>query len=156
MTKPVEKTIEMTKAQFQKWDDALCSGKFTQASGDYINMDDNGTITAYCCLAVLEKTLSGSISDKSESTPNNAFMKRHNITFRKENGDSTSTDKYGNDPYLGGNRTAINLNDDEGLSFKQIAQRLRARVKFISAKKKVVAKKATQIAAKKMAKKKKS
>lgn len=130
MTKPVAKTIEMTKKQFNAWIKHLTSGKIKQTQNGCL-IDSDG---AMCCLGVLEYACEGKV--EALGFPSDAFLKRNNIKFKDEIGDYTKDDDHnGNSPYLTGGY-ANELNDDEGLSFKQIAQRLKARVKFIPEKKK--------------------
>lgn len=141
MTKPVEKTIHMTKRQWEKWDKALRSGKIKQTTSCLIDQDG-----AMCCLGVLEHALEGKV-EADEGYPTRDFLDRNNIKFFNHNGcleyhhhENYDDDLYDDDgprsPWLTGGY-ANELNDDQGLSFKQIAERIKHRVKFIPEKKKV-------------------
>lgn len=85
-------------------------------------MIDNDT-GAMCCLGVLEYACEGKVT--SFGLPYKSFLKRNNIIFRNSLGDANGIVT----PFLTGG-TANHLNDVKGLSFKQIAQRLKSRVKF--------------------------
>jgi len=126
MTKPVIKTIEMTKMQHKAWDKHLRSGKIKQTQMEMKSSDG-----AMCCLGVLEFALEGKVRKKDVEFPSNSFLKKHNIKFYNENG--KPVDQSECSPFLGGGY-AHDLND-VGLSFKQIAQRIATRVKYIPEKK---------------------
>ena len=127
MTKPIAKTIEMTKAQWKAWDKHLRSGEIQQARSDMC--DPHGKM---CCLGVLEYALEGTVVDAENGFPSLYFLKKHNITFLNEDKSKPLPE---NSPYLTGGY-AHELTDDVGLSFKQIAARIKSRVKFIPAKRK--------------------
>jgi hypothetical protein len=131
MTKPIEKTIHMTKKLFNKWIANLTSGKIKQGTEELINADTG----AMCCLGVMEYSAEGTteFGDAGDNLPSMEWLKDHNVKFFTENGDENMA------PYLTGGE-AHELNDN-GMSFKQIAQRLKSRVKFIPEKKVVDKKK---------------
>lgn len=129
MTKPVKKTIEMTRSQWNSWDRNLRSGKIKQTRAGCL-IDEDG---AMCCLGVLEHAIEG-VVESHLGFPSPEFLKRNNIKFLDENGDQYEDDDEEKSPYLTGGY-AHQLNDDKGLSFKQIAQRLKSRIKFIKAEK---------------------
>ena len=86
-----------------------------------------------CCLGVLEYALEGKVCDKGEGFPSHKFLKRNNIKFYDDEGSLiTHSDRS---PYLTGGY-AHQLNDYTELSFKQIAQRIKSRVKYIPETKK--------------------
>lgn len=129
MTKRIEKTIEMTKAQWDKWEKHLYSGKIKQCES--ILIDREG---AMCCLGVLQFALEGKV-ERNSGYPSSSFMERNNIVFRDEWGNDLTSDGSGQiSPYCTGGY-ANQLNDELKLSFKQIARRLKSRVKFIKPKK---------------------
>lgn len=117
MTKPVEKTIEMKKSIATKWLKALRSGKIKQAEGTLIDADGS-----MCCLGVLEHICEGEV-EQGREMPSFKFLQRNKIKFINGNG------RVDTDPNLG-NDTASGLNDN-GFTFKQIANRLEKRIKYI-------------------------
>ena len=130
MTKPRAKTIEMTEAQWNAWEKHLYSGEIKQGKEMLIN--DKG---AMCCLGVLEYALEGKVEPKL-GFPSDNFLIRNNIRFKNVfDTDSLDSPNYPNSPYLT-DGYAHELNDISKLTFKQIAHRLKSRIKFIEPKEK--------------------
>jgi len=67
------KTIQMKRADWEKWDAALRSGKYKQCTG---MLSDGG---GYCCLGVLQMALDGQV--EPSELPSAAWLQRHGITF---------------------------------------------------------------------------
>src|SRR5690606_7207881 len=95
MTKPVIKTIEMTKKQHKAWDKHLRSGKIKQA-----HMEMESSDGAMCCLGVLEYALEGKVRKKDKNFPSQAFLDKHNIKFYNKIGEPVNHSQCS--PFLGG------------------------------------------------------
>lgn len=111
-----QKTIFMTREQWEKWDTALRSGKYKQTKGVLHNTNNGG----FCCLGVMQHCLTGWVEDRT--LPSTDWLDKHEIKFYDG--------LFGNNvPLLTEHNTASTLNDD-GMSFIEIADLIKQRVVF--------------------------
>lgn len=122
------KTIFMTKAQWEKWDKALRSGKYKQGK-DYLY---NEATEGYCCLGVLQKELSGEVErhagGASRSLPSVNWLNDNGIQFIPciiDDEVACAEDAYL--PELGSRAAVAN---DMGVSFVDIADAIKQAVQF--------------------------
>lgn len=114
------KTIYMKRADWEKWDSALRSGKYQQCEGTLTNGE------GFCCLGVLEQVLDGDVErdagwegcarkDREPfDIPSKPWLADHGITFlgKDPNAETPSTGGARN-PYLPKLGTsAASANDD--------------------------------------------
>ena len=119
-----KKTIFMTREQWEKWDEALRSGKYKQTEGG-LHLDGG-----YCCLGVLQKCLTGEVEDRG--TPSSAWLSHENIKFADSNGNTnTALDGYVvENPYLDELGESAAEANDNGASFTVIADAIKEAVQF--------------------------
>lgn len=111
-----QKTIFMTREQWEKWDEALRSGKYKQAKGVLHNTITGG----FCCLGVMQDCLTGEV--EARTLPSIEWLAEHGIAFHDGLFGKTV-------PLLTEHNTASTLNDD-GMSFIEIADLIKQRVEF--------------------------
>ena len=73
------KTIRMKRADWQKWDEALRSGRYVQGTGQLRKVDPLGQVR-HCCLGVLEAVLDGKV--EAQALPSPYWLKSHGIEFK--------------------------------------------------------------------------
>lgn len=120
------KTIRMRKEDHLKWDAALRSGEYKQASFTLYDPAKDG----YCCLGVLQHCLTGEI-EKDGSWPQNLptvpWLKKHNIRFDGGFGVTVLPQLL----HQGVWKTASHLNDTCQLSFEEIADLIKNHVEYV-------------------------
>lgn len=125
------KTIRMKKADWEKWDAALRSGKYLQGTGclRYEN--------AFCCLGVLQMCLDGAIQDNKgvldSQLPSLQWLSAHDIAF--DSLDHASGDAINRAPAIDirGEVDTAAMHNDDGKCFHDIADAIKDAVEFTDA-----------------------
>lgn len=128
------KTIKMKRADWEKWDEALRSGRYAQTAE---NLYHDGS---YCCLGVLQHSLTGHVEDNADELPSRGWLQRHGISFDSANTD-VARHVRGRTPYLPVlNGVASSANDfiddysgDHMFDFTAIADAIQDCVEFTDA-----------------------
>ena len=128
----------MPKAYLKKWLTALRSGEYVQGKGTLYHVEDDQP--KFCCLGVLQHCLTGGVEFEDTGIPQGfptmEWLKDYNIKFV----DEEDSDMYGEvvnieQPHFklsnGNYCSASDMNDNQGKSFKQIANILEKHIKGI-------------------------
>ena len=136
-----KKTITMPTALADKWFKVLRSGRYHQAykALENITEDYQGACIGYCCLGVMQKTISRKVEAQdgvSRNYPTRGWLESKNIIFHKaRSGKTIHKMEEELDPVIGKIRnryiTASDANDIYDLSFNEIADLLEACVEKI-------------------------
>ena len=125
------KTIEMRRADWEKWDAALRSGKYEQGVLSLETKDGK-----YCCLGVLQHCLAGGVERYLGGGPRRAltlptleWLRIHGIFFRSHLKEFTELSRAPSLLIDGAWRGADGAND-HGVSFVAIADAIKKVVKF--------------------------
>lgn len=124
------KTIFMKREQWEKWNKALRSGKYSQTEGLLHSPTDGG----YCCLGVLQKVLTGEVEfnplDRPRALPSRKWLDNNGIRFLNK---SRSCKTLYRDvcPYLPALGEEASVANDSGVSFTAIADAIKEAVEFI-------------------------
>lgn len=126
--RPKEKQYKLKPKVKKAWLEALRSGKFRQTTGYLCQMGGHGSHPKYCCLGVLEKVYGNADNEALDGRSDLAYDIAAELDLTQL-GALNSPVAYGKktrDAYHGGWEqakayTCAELNDDAGLTFKQIA-----------------------------------
>lgn len=135
-------SLRMERSTWAKWDAALRSGEYRQATGilyqDDPNTEDFG---GYCCLGVLQQVVDGRVEHSPAGggpdiprplgMPTMEWARRHFATRSFPGGPFNASGHVPDIAIHDGHRTsAVSANDGLRLSFVQIADLIKACVEF--------------------------
>lgn len=120
-----DKTVFMPKKLFEKWYNALRSGKYKQGRGILCKKSKQGN--EYCCLGVLEHVAEGKV--EREGLPTLTWLHKHKVLFLSSD---TTYRACQQDPYLphlseqaSEANDGCNQDEEKSVPFRSIAAALR-------------------------------